>query len=306
MSAAQALAQTSAAHIVALLKNASVEMTCKDVDALAEAKTLIPAGTDIFIALFPNQTWDDLTAAAKAVRDAGFNAVPHVPARRIKNQAELAEIARKLTQVAGANTLLLIAGDMPAPEGVYDSTIGVLESGELIKAGIKTIYMAGHPEGHTHTKPEQQRQFEARKVQLAKEQGFELIFTTQVCFESGPILAWETIMRSNGITHAIRPGLAGPAGIKTLLRYAKVCGAGASIRALTSGKAGLIGKLLTDAGPEEVVTQLAAAQASGSNQFVGVHMFAFGGFLKTCKWIAAVQKGQITLNPKDGDFTVKL
>ena len=154
-------------QIRALIRNASIEMTCKDTGDLAEAATLVPQGTDIFIALFPNQTWDDLTAAAKAVGEAGFNAVPHVPARRIKDRAEVAEIARKLTQVAGAKKMLLIAGDMPAPEGAFDSTIGVLETGELAKAGIKTFYMAGHPEGHAHMTVDQQRQFEARKVALS-------------------------------------------------------------------------------------------------------------------------------------------
>ena len=99
MSAATA---NTSEQIRSLLKNASIEMTCKDTGDLAEVATLVPKGTDIFIALFPNQTWDDLTAAAKAVGEAGFNAVPHVPARRIKNRAEVAEIARKLTQVAGA------------------------------------------------------------------------------------------------------------------------------------------------------------------------------------------------------------
>ncbi|MEO6186609.1 MAG: hypothetical protein ABIP38_09275 [Steroidobacteraceae bacterium] len=296
----------TSAEIRALLQNASIEMTCKDTGDLAEAATLVPKGTDIFIALFPNQTWDDLTVAAKAVGEAGFNAVPHVPARRIKDRAEVAEIARKLTQVAGAKKMLLIAGDMPAPEGAFDSTIGVLETGELAKAGISTFYMAGHPEGHAHMTVEQQRLFEARKVAISKEQGFELKFTTQVCFESEPIIAWEKIMRANGITNTIRPGLGGPASIKTLLRYAKICGAGASIRALTSGKASLVASLLRDSGPEEVVTQLAAARGSGQSNFESVHMFAFGGFLKTTKWVAAVQKGSFAINDKDGDFDVKL
>jgi len=292
-------------QIRALLANASIEMTCKDTEFLAEAATLVPKGTDIFIALFPNQTWDDLTVAAKAVQQAGFNAVPHVPCRRIKDAAEVAEIARKLTQVAGATKMLMIAGDMPAPEGAFDSTIGVLETGHFPKAGIKTIYMAGHPEGHAHMTVEQQRQFEARKVQLSKEQGFELKFTTQVCFESEPIIEWEKIMRANGIRNTIRPGLGGPASVKTLLRYAKICGAGASIRALTSGKASLIAGLLKDNGPEEVVYQLAAAKAAGSD-FEGVHLFAFGGFLKTTKWVSAVQNGRFEIDHKDQDFEVKL
>jgi methylenetetrahydrofolate reductase (NADPH) len=292
--------------IRALLANASVEMTCKDTGDLAEVARMLPAGTDIFIALFPNQTWDDLTAAAKAVREAGLNPVPHVPGRRVRNRAEVAEIAHKLANVAGATKMLLIAGDMPAPEGDYDSTIGILETGELTKAGIRSICMAGHPEGHAHMTPEQQRQFEARKVQLAKEQGFALTFMTQVCFESEPIIAWEKLLRANGITTPVRPGLAGPASIKTLLRYAKICGAGASIRALTSGKAGLVGALLTDNGPEEVVTQLAQSQSTGASNFAGVHLFAFGGFLKTCKWVAAVQNGRFKVNEKGDDFNVSL
>ena len=104
----------------------------------------------------------------------------------------------------------------------------------------------------------------------------------------------------------VRPGLAGPASIKTLLRYAKICGAGASIRALTSGKASLVGALLTDNGPEEVVTQLAASQGSGASNFAGVHLFAFGGFLKTSKWLSAVQNGRFKVNDKDDDFDVQL
>jgi methylenetetrahydrofolate reductase (NADPH) len=286
-------------QIRALLKNASIEMTCKDTGDLAEVTTLVPRGTDIFIALFPNQTWDDLTVAARAVRDAGLNPVPHVPGRRVKDRAEVVEIARKLTQEAGATRMLLIAGDMPAPEGAYDSTIGILETGELTRAGIKSIC-------HPHMTVEQQRQYEARKVALSKEQGFDLTFMTQVCFESAPIIQWEKILRSNGIVQPVRPGLAGPAGIKTLLRFARICGAGASIRALTSGKASLVGALLRDSGPEEVVTQLAASQGSGASNFAGVHMFAFGGFLKTCKWVSAVQAGRFTVSEKDGDFSVQL
>jgi hypothetical protein len=37
-----------------------------------------------------------------------------------------------------------------------------------------------------------------------------------------------------------------------------------------------------------------------------VHLFAFGGFLKTTKWVSAVQNGRFKLNPKDGDFEVQL
>ncbi|MCC6632474.1 MAG: hypothetical protein IT482_10455 [Gammaproteobacteria bacterium] len=64
--------------------------------------------------------------------------------------------------------------------------------------------------------------------------------------------------------------------------------------------------LLKDSGPEEVVTQLSASNAAGGTSFESVHLFAFGGFLKTTKWVSAVQNGRFKLNDKDGDFEVQL
>ncbi|RYZ68607.1 MAG: hypothetical protein EOP08_00100 [Proteobacteria bacterium] len=291
------------AQIRALLANASIEMTCKDVDVLAEVATLLPPKTDIFIALFPNQTFDELTAAAKAVNAAGLTAVPHVPARRIPDMAEVKRIAAGFAG-AGVTKFLLIAGDMTAPAGEFDSTIGVLESGEFAKAGIKEMYMAGHPEGHAHMTEQQLREYEAKKVAITNAQGVKLNFVTQVVFEPEPMIEWEKTLRRNGITNPTRPGLPGPASIKTLLRYAKICGAGASIKALTSGKASLIASLLGDSGPEESIRTLARAQAAGQTKFAGLHFFAFGGFLKTSKFVSAMQKGRISLSKDGEDFKV--
>ena len=291
------------AQIRALLANASIEMTCKDVDVLAEVATLLPPKTDIFIALFPNQTFDELFEAAKAVKAAGLTAVPHVPARRIPDLAEVKRIATGFA-AAGVEKFLLIAGDMTAPAGQFDSTIGVLESGEFAKAGIKEMYMAGHPEGHAHMTEQQLREYEAKKVAITNAQGVKLNFVTQVVFEPEPMIEWEKTLRRNGITNPARPGLPGPASIKTLLRYAKICGAGASMKALTSGKASLIASLLGDSGPEESIRTLARTQARGETKFAGLHFFAFGGFLKTSKFVAAMQKGRISLSKDGEDFKV--
>ena len=99
-------------------------------------------GTDIFIALFPNQTWDDLTAAAKAVQEAGFNAVPHVPCRRIKDAAEVAEIDDKWTGLA-ANVLIapVIAPMMWLALGVWAAT--PIEPRFAAAAADEAMQMAG-------------------------------------------------------------------------------------------------------------------------------------------------------------------
>jgi len=297
--------QNELAQIRALLNDASIEMTCKDVDVLAEVATLLPKGTDIFIALFPNQTFDELTEAAKAVKAVGLTPVPHVPARRIPDLAEVKRIAAGFG-AAGITKMLLIAGDMTAPAGAFDSTLGVLESGEFAKAGIKEMYMAGHPEGHAHMNEQQLREYEQKKVAITNAQGVKLNFVTQVVFEPEPMIEWENTLRRTGIQNPARPGLPGPASIKTLLRYAKICGAGASIKALTSGKASLVASLLGDSGPEGSIRTLARAQAEGKTKFSGLHFFAFGGFLKTSKFVAAMQRGNIVLSKDGEDFKVNV
>lgn len=293
-------------HIKTLMQNASVEMTCKDVEHLAEAAKVLPAGTDVFIALFPNQTFEELTEAAGAVNAAGFTAVPHVPARRIKDVAQVTQIAQGFAK-AGVTKFLLVAGDMPAPEGAFDSTIGVLSSGEFAKAGIKKMYMASHPEGHAHMTTEQLREYEQKKIALTQQQGVELTFVSQVVFEPEPFIEWEQTLRRTGVQNRIRAGLPGPASLKTLLRYAKVCGAGASMRALMGGgKMALVANLLGDSGPEETIRTIAREQAAGKVNFLGLHFFAFGGFLKTSKFISAIQHGRITLDSKGEDFKVNV
>ena len=54
------------------------------------------------------------------------------------------------------------------------------------------------------------------------------------------------------------------------------------------------------------MTQIAASQGAGVSNFQTVHLFAFGGFLKTCKWLSAVQNGRFKMNGAGDDFKVSL
>ena len=67
---------------------------------------------------------------------------------------------------------------------------------------------------------------------LAAEAGLEATFLTQFFFEAQPFLEWVAASRAAGTRARLVGGLAGPAGIATLFKFAIRCGVGPSIRAL--------------------------------------------------------------------------
>src|SRR5258708_2321301 len=67
-------------RIVSFMAGASTEITPSEESRLPELKSLLPAGTAVFVAHTPNASFGQVVHAALAVRRAGFLATPHIPA----------------------------------------------------------------------------------------------------------------------------------------------------------------------------------------------------------------------------------
>jgi methylenetetrahydrofolate reductase (NADPH) len=100
----------------------------------------------------------------------------------------------------------------------------------------------------------------------------------------------------------VRIGLAGPASIATLARYAVRCGIGHSIGALVHHRTS-IARLVTESGPESVVRELAAADWRGLG-VNGIHLFSFGGLVRTARWMRAVTAGRFIIERSGAGFVV--
>jgi len=295
--------ESSAEHadIVQLCQDASVEMTIHDALKLQEVATLLPAASRVFISHLPRQSWQETVDAAVAVNKCGLTPVPHVPVRQIASARELDQLLEQVASEAGVNHVLLIAGDRAQPAGPFACSSDVLRTGVLEQHGITRVSMAAHPEGHPQLSSEVLRASELEKIACAERAGLDAGFVTQFAFDSAPIVEWASELRVRGVRNAIRIGLAGPARLPTLLQYALRCGIGPSIRALT-GHGAALGRLLGERGPEDVVRDLARARNEGL-EIEGIHLFCFGGLLRTCRWIRDVAEGRFTLDEAHG-FTV--
>lgn len=269
---------------LALVRSASIEINVQDVKHLDASRSLLQSGTKLYVSHLPNQRWEDTVAACRAVHVAGFDPVPHIPVRLLDDETALDRLLAQLTERAHITEALLISGDYAQPRGAYASVLQVLRAGKLQAHGLRRVSLAGHPEGHPTVPREAIRRAEIDKAAHAREAGLETTFVTQFCFESTPFIEWSRELRREGVDARLVAGIAGPASIATLFKLALRCGVGPSIRAL-GARPGVIGKLIGDHSPEQLIGDLAHAPDSGAAQFSGLHVFCFGGYLRTCRWL---------------------
>jgi methylenetetrahydrofolate reductase (NADPH) len=262
----------------------SLEITAKDVAALREAAPLIPADTPIAVTFLPGEEADARIAAAVAVRELGFEPMPHFSARRIVSQHEFTSYLEAVVARAGVERCFIVAGDPPEPQGPFFDTTALIATGAFEGNGIKAIGIGGHPEGHPNMTEQQAWDVLESKVGEITARGMAPLVVTQFGFDPDAFLGWLKQARTRGIDTPIRIGIPGPAGIKTLLRFAARCGVGAS--ASVMAKYGLsITNLLGSAGPDKLVDAF-AAELGDEHGRVRLHFYPFGGIGKTVQWIA--------------------
>jgi len=97
----------------------------------------------------------------------------------------------------------------------------------------------------------------------------------------------------------VRVGLAGPASLPRLLRFAAMCGVGNSLRALQA-RPSAITRLMVEAGPELALRELAPpGRATGR----GRAFLLLRGAGSHRRWLRAVREGRFELSD-DGGFRV--
>jgi methylenetetrahydrofolate reductase (NADPH) len=222
-----------------------------------------------------------------AIRRHGFDPVPHIPVRRLNDRADFAGLLSDLVAEAGVSRVLLIAGDAPRPAGAFSSTLDALSTGVLAEHGIRSIFVAGHPEGHPHILDHELRRAERDKVAFASANRIDITFLTQFFFDAAPFVAWVRLMRAQGIDARIVAGLAGPARLTTLFKFALRCSVGASIRAL-GDRPDLFAKLATERDPDPIIRAIVRAGFDRPLGQIGIHLFSFGGLARTCGWLRAL------------------
>lgn len=263
----------------------SVEMTARERHDLAGVAHLLEPGSTVAIAFLPAETADDRIEAAKIVRQLGFEPMPHLSARRLTSFEELEFSVQRLTGESGVRKVFLIAGDPSTPAGPFEDTMSMLRTGIFESHGITAVGIAGHPEGHPIVDETGLWRAMTDKVEEIRERGMAPSLVTQFSFDADAALAWLKAMRAQGFDVPVRLGIPGPANVKRLLRYASMCGVGATTSVLK--KYGIsLARLASPAGPDRMVDRLRRGMGENLGD-VRAHMYPFGGLLPTIEWTKA-------------------
>jgi methylenetetrahydrofolate reductase (NADPH) len=287
------------AAIAALVRGASLELMPRDKAAVDRCIEKAVPGSEVFIARVPGDAHGATVATAILLRQAGFDPVPHVGARYFEDGKALDDTVARLAREAGVTKVLCIAGDIDHPAGPFAASTDVIATGVFARHGIQRVGIAGYPEGHGKIALPVLAGHMAKKLELLTQQNIPALIVTQFCFEAAPILDFVKRVRERGVAAPIRIGLAGPASVTTLTRFALRCGVGNSLRALTSGRG--ITRLLTEAGPEAVVATLAHAGLVPEH----LHFYTFGGVSKAADWLNAVRAGKFDLTKDESGFKLR-
>lgn len=267
----------------------SVEVMPRTAAKVEDFRVLLPAGTRIYIAHLPDCDVADMVATARRLHEDGFEVMPHFPARIIADAAMLEDWIRRYRDEADIRQALLLAGGLSEPQGAFASSIDLLETGLFDRHGFKRLHVAGHPEGNRDIDADGTTRLvdEAAlwKQAYSERSDAAMAMVTQFAFDAQPVIAWAERLRDMGVTLPIHVGVAGPAKLQTLIKYAVACGVGPSLKVLQK-RALDVGKLVLPYEPTEVLAELAAYRATRPDSLIeGVHFFPLGGIGATLDWV---------------------
>lgn len=246
---------------------------------MAQARTL-PAGATITVTCSPKHGIGTTLDAAEALAAEGYDAVPHVAARLVRDHGELRRIQERLDS-AGLRDVFVVGGDAAEAAGPFRGGLELLRAMHETGRRPARIGVPAYPEPHASIPRKEMQAAFLAKGALAD------YAVTQICFDANAILTWLVRQRELGMNLPVYAGLPGVIDRTRLLGLAVRIGLGASTRVLRR-QGGLASRLFGSSvyRPDDLVRALVPAfdtpQAPG---LAGFHVNTFNQVDATRRWM---------------------
>lgn len=238
----------------------------------------VPMGMTVTVTASPTKGLDATLGLTEKLAGLGYQVVPHLSARLVRDDAHLADIAARLI-ACGVDDVFIPAGDADPPAGRFDSALSLLERLAEMGNPFPRTGITGYPETHPRIGDDITIQAMWDKRRLAA------YIVSNLCFDPATVRRWIRRVRARGVTLPLYLGLAGPVERTRLIRMAAKAGASESARFL-AGHAEWFLRFGAPGGyrPERLLTRLGPAVSAPAAGVAGLHLFTFNQIQQTEQW----------------------
>jgi methylenetetrahydrofolate reductase (NADPH) len=238
----------------------------------------VPADLPVTVTASPAKGLGPTLDLTEKLAGRGYQVIPHLSARLVRDDAHLAEIVARLT-ACGVDDVFVPAGDADPPAGRFDSALSLLDRLAELGSPFSRVGVTGYPESH----PKIDDDITIQAMWDKRHHATYLV--SNLCFDPGTLRQWVTRIRARGVTLPLFVGIAGPVDRARLLRMAAKAGVAESARFL-SGHAEWFLRLGTPGGysPQRLLERTAATLADPASAVEGLHVFTFNQVRQTEQW----------------------
>ncbi len=269
-------AQPAAEALAALLRHPRFEVL--PLDGI-EDDIRAHLGTDIKITVTasPRKGLEPTIELSERLARAGYQVVPHLSARLVRDAAELQEVLDRLL-AAGVKELFVPAGDAAEPAGDFEGAAALLNAMGPGRERFEAIGITGYPESHHIISDAQTIEAMSEKAGMATH------VISQVCFDAEVIAGWIVAVRARGIPLPIVLGMPGCVDYAKLIRISMKIGLGESARFLNHHK-NWAGRLLArQFSPDALLRGLGPVLTDPAANVSGLHLYTFNEVARTERW----------------------
>jgi methylenetetrahydrofolate reductase (NADPH) len=235
-------------------------------------------GTDVKVTVTagPRRGLEATLALSERLAHAGYQVVPHLSARLIRDRAHLEEAVVRMRE-AGVRELFVPAGDATEP-GEFAGAAELLQAMGPLREGFDEIGITGYPESHHLISDEETIQAMFAKAPMAT------CIISQICFDAETIAGWIAAVRQRGTHLPIWIGLPGSVDYPKLVRISMKIGLGESARFLRHHRNWMARLVTRTFKPDPLLRALAPTVADPAANVAGFHLYTFNEVARTERW----------------------
>jgi len=238
----------------------------------------LPPGARVSVTASPIKGIDATVALCEQLQAAGFQAVPHLAARMVRDRAHLTDLIARL-EGAGVDRAFVVGGDAKV-YGEYPDGLSLLREMSEIGHRLPEIGIPCYPQGHPFIA-------DGPLLEALREKAaYATYMTTQLCFEPAAIATWLTARRSEGIALPAHIGVPGVTEPHRLLAISARIGVADTHRFL-SKNIRFVARLVRSGGffrPDALLESLAPHIADPLARIVDLHFYTFNAVQAMETW----------------------